>query len=109
MQQLPFSQFTADTFERIFGAYVIANKSHWQTPPFQMVSQRILEQGFYAYTAGQPDNWSTKLRFEHANNIVYVQVVINPELPKSMQGFAEKIKDEALERIEIIVNSIQEV
>lgn len=104
MIRIPDIKFDQDLLERLFGAFVLANKSHWHCPPLALIKKKFEEQGHFTYTAGQPENWSSKLIFIKQEKTIDIDITINNALPASLKKIAEQMKEEALDRMEIIAS-----
>jgi hypothetical protein len=93
--------FTPQVWERVFGAFVKANKSHWRGAPYDAVINLLKTKGRFEFTVTGMGTWTSKFVLV-VNEYVDASFVANTELSPLMQKhlqqmsqvFADELRDD---------------
>jgi hypothetical protein len=92
-------EYTLDTFsqnawERTFGAFVKANKSHWRGAPYDAVMSLLRSKGRFEFTVTGMDTWTSKFVLTILpDGYLDAEFVPNTELSALMQRHLAKMKE----------------
>ena len=102
--ELPYAPdtFTQEAWEKVFGAFVIANKSHWRGAPYDAVMNLLKTKGRFEFTVTGMGTWTSKFLLTVQDGRLHVEFIPNNELSPIMQrhlaGMKERFEKE-LEKI----------
>lgn len=78
--------FSEEDWQKVFGAYVSANNSHWTGPPHDVVLRILKEKGRYEFGFPSMGTWASKFRLDIGEDgLLRASFVRNDDLPKRMQ------------------------
>lgn len=80
-----FADFDERHWQRAFGAFVKANRSHWTGPPFEVVKQILEKRGAYEFGFQSMGTWTCRFQLNVEGDQVRAVFVRNSELPGRMQ------------------------
>lgn len=94
--RLPISLREMDDtgWDKLFGAYVEVNHSHWRGPPAEIVKKILAEKGKYEFCVPAMNTWASKfVVLVDDEGFVDVSFVSNEELSEKMQERLEKMEE----------------
>ena len=85
-------KLTEETWKKIFGAYVTANRSHWTGAPFEAVKNQLETKGEYVFGFESMGTWASKFRLTKKDDLFVAEFVKNPELPDTMKNKLDEME-----------------
>jgi len=87
------TSLTPAAWERLFGAFILANKSHWRGAPFDAVMNQLKSKGIFEFSVTGMDTWTCKfvlkvLEDDHLD----AAFIPNKELSPLMQRHLERMQ-----------------
>jgi hypothetical protein len=103
MKVKTLDEFTPELWEKLFGAFIIANKSHWRGAPYDAVHNLLKAKGRFEFTVTGMDTWTSKfvLTVLH-DQTLDVDFVPNPALSALMQQHLLKMQEKFYKELEKI-------
>jgi hypothetical protein len=86
--QLPYTldTFSPDAWEKTFGAFVKANRSHWRGAPYEAVINLLKSKGAFVFTVTGMSTWTSKFQLSVLENgHLDAAFIPNAELSALMQ------------------------
>ena len=91
---LTIDDLTPEAWQRVFGAYVKANRSHWTGPPPDIVRRILREKGAYEFGFTAMGTWASRFRLAvGTDGLLDAEFVINPDLPERMRDRASAMRE----------------
>jgi hypothetical protein len=87
--------FTPDAWERVFGAFVKVNRSHWRGAPYDAVINQLKVKGVFEFAVTGMNTWSSKFALKLLpDNHLDAEFITNDTLSPLMQKHLAKMKQE---------------
>jgi hypothetical protein len=88
------AEFTPELWEKLFGAFIIANKSHWRGAPFDAVHNLLKTKGRFEFAVTGMGTWTSRFVIVVLpDDQLDVEFVANSELSPLMQQHLAKMKE----------------
>lgn len=92
---LPYTldTFTPEAWEKVFGAFVTVNRSHWRGAPYDAVMNMLRTKGRFEFTVTGMGTWTSKFVLTtHQDGKLEADFVANTDLSPTMQSHLARMK-----------------
>ena len=101
--QYTLEQLTPELWEKLFGAFIIANRSHWRGAPYEAVHHLLKTKGRFEFTVTGMETWTSKFVLTVLpDQILEVEFVPNSDLSPLMQQHLAKMQERFYEELQKI-------
>ena len=93
MRLCTLDDFSEEHWQRSFGAYVEANKSHWTGPPYDVVRNILYKKGKYEFSVKSMGTWASRFVLEVREGDIHAEFETNPSLSSRMKEHLERMRE----------------
>ena len=86
-------EFTPALWDRLFGAFITANRSHWRGAPHDAVLNLLKTKGRFEFTVTGMNTWTSKFILIVIDNELDAEMVPNTELSAVMQQHLKQMQE----------------
>ena len=93
--------FSAQAWEKVFGAFVLANKSHWRGAPYDAVMNLLKVKGRFEFSVTGMGTWTSKFVLTVLpDGHLDVTFIPNDELSSMMHRHLQKMQEQFEEELQ---------